>query len=290
MSSGITKKKLFRKEVILLNTLCAIATMIAFTILVGIISYILVKGFPAINWKFLTTAPSFLEQTYGILPMIINTIYMVVISLLIVLPVGIGGALYLTEYSAQGRFVNLIRFTIEILAGIPSIVYGLFGALFFVTFFNMGYSILAGSFTLAIMTLPVVIRTTEVSILSIDLTYREAAISMGVSKLYLIRTIILPCSIPGIITAIILSIGRMVGESAALLSTSGTAYDMPNSFLNHVNESGATLTVQLYQCFTEKPPGMTDETPFAIAAILMVIVLTLNFLTSLIGTSFKKKG
>lgn len=283
-------KKTVRPEVFIVRILSYIATGLALLVLFGIIGFILVKGLAAINWEFLSTAPSFLDQTYGILPMIINTIYIVVLGLLIVLPIGIGGALYLAEYAKQGRLMTAIRFTIEILSGIPSIVYGLFGALFFVTFLGMGYSIIAGAFTLAIMCLPVVIRTTEESLIAVDKTYREAAISMGVNKLYIIRTILLPCAIPGIVTAIILSIGRMVGESAALLCTSGTAYDMPQGVLSHVGSSGATLTVQLYQCFTERPPGMTDETPFAIAAILMIIVFVLNILTSLIGAIFKRKG
>jgi phosphate transport system permease protein len=257
-------------------------------VLFGLVGYIFYRGIPGIHWKLLSTAPSFLEQTYGILPMIINTILITVLGLLIVLPVGIGGALYLAEYSKQGRFLKAIRFTVEILSGIPSIVYGLFGALFFVSFMKMGYSILAGACTLAIIVLPIIMRTTEESLLAVDPTYREAAISMGVNKLYIIRTILIPCAIPGIVTAVILSIGRMVGESAALLCTSGTAYEMPNGLIDQVGRSGATLTVQLYLCFTERPPGMTDQTPFAISAILILIVLALNLSTTLIGKKFRK--
>ena len=220
--------------------------------------------------------------------MILNTLLITVSSLLIVLPIGIGGALYLAEYSKQGFFLKAIRFTVEILSGIPSIVFGLFGAIFFVSFLKMGYSILAGACTLAMIVLPIILRTTEESVISVDKTYREAAISMGVSKLYIIKSILLPCAVPGIVTAIILSIGRMVGESAALLCTSGTAYEMPTSITSQLHSSGATLTVQLYQCFTERPPGMTEQTPFAIAAILLVIVLFLNITTVIIGKKLKK--
>lgn len=281
------KKKIYA-EVIITRILAILASIISVAILFGIIGFVFAKGLPAIDWKFISTAPSFLKQTYGILPMIINTVYITLFGLIIVLPIGIGGAIYLSEYSKQGFILKAIRFTIEILAGIPSIVYGLFGALFFVEFFKMGYSIMAGAFTLAIIVLPIIMRTTEESLISVDPSYREASLSMGVNKLYTIKTILLPCAIPGIVTAVILSIGRMIGESAALLSTSGTAYEMPTNIISHAKASGATLTVQLYQCFTERPPGMTEQTPFAIAAILMIIVLALNLLTSLIGKKLKK--
>ncbi len=288
MSKQIDLKKKRYPEVFFVRFFSFIATAITLFVLFGIIGYILVKGMPAINWALLSTAPSFLDQTYGILPMIINTVYITALGLLIVLPIGIGGAIYLSEYGKQGKILNMIRFTVEILSGIPSIIYGLFGALFFVGFFKMGYSILSGALTLAIIVLPIIMRTTEESLKAVDLSYREAALSMGVNKLYTIRTILLPCAIPGIITAVILSIGRMVGESAALLCTSGTAYEMPTNILGHLNSSGATLTVQLYQCFTERPPGMTEQTPFAIAAILMLIVLFLNLMTYIVGKKLRK--
>lgn len=284
----INLKKKMHGEVIIVKILVGIATVSTLFVLFGLIGYILVKGLPAINWDFISKAPSFLDQTYGILPMIINTVLITVLGLLFVLPFGIGGALYLSEYSKQGIFLKVIRFTVEILSGIPSIVFGLFGAIFFVSFLKMGYSILAGAGTLALIVLPIILRTTEESLISVDPTYREAALSMGVNKLYIIKTILLPCAIPGIVTAIILSIGRMVGESAALLCTSGTAYEMPTNIFNQMNNSGATLTVQLYQCFTERPPGMTEQTPFAIAAILMLIVLVLNLATAIIGKKLKK--
>jgi phosphate transport system permease protein len=290
MSDSITHnyKKTVHMDVVVIRTLAFLATGIALVILFGIIGYVFSKGLPAVNWSFLTSAPSFLEQTTGIAPMILNTVYITILSLLIILPVGIGGAIYLSEYSKQGKLLSIIRFTTEIMSGIPSIVYGLFGALFFVLFFNMGYSILAGAFTLALIVLPIIVRTTEESLKAVDPTYREAALSMGVNKLYTIRTILLPCAMPGIIAAVILSVGRMVGESAALLQTSGIAYEMTSDILTHYRNPGATLSVQIYQCFTEPPPGMTEETSFAIAAILMLVVLTLNFLTNLVGKKMKK--
>jgi len=288
--ADIDFKKKIRPETIIIKSLAYIAAIITLSILTGLIIYIFVQGLPAVSWTFISTVPSFLEQTYGILPLIINTLYLVVIGLIFTLPLGIGSALFLSEYSKQSRFINIIRFTIEILAGLPSIVFGLFGALFFVTFFDMGYSILAGACTLALITLPIIIRTAEESIKSVNVSYREAAMSLGVNRLHIIKTILIPCSVPGIVTAIVLSIGRMVGESAALLCTSGTAYDMPIGLFDHIMDSGATLTVQLYQCFTERPPGMNDQTPFAIAAVLMVIVLILNTITGFIGSRFNRKA
>jgi len=281
-------KKTVHMDTVVIRTLAFLAAGIALIILFGIIGYVFSRGLPAINWTFLSTEPSILEQTYGIAPMILNTVYITALSLLIILPVGIGGAIYLSEYSKQGKFLSVIRFTTEIMSGIPSIVYGLFGALFFVQFFNMGYSILAGAFTLALIVLPIIVRTTEESLKAVDLTYREAALSMGVNRLYTIRTILLPCAMPGIIAAVILSMGRMVGESAALLQTSGIDYQMTSDILTHYRNPGATLSVQIYQNFTEPPPGMTDDAAFGIAAILMLVVLTFNFLTYLVGKKMKK--
>jgi len=268
----LTKKH--RPFTYLVRIATVLATVITLAILLGIIGYVLYRGLPNVNWGLLTTVPSFLDETYGVLPIIINTIYMIVLTLLFALPVGIGSALYLSEYSRQGRIVRVIRATVEILAGIPSIVYGLFGMILFVTYMNLGYSILSGALTLAVMVLPTLIRTTEESLKSVDKTYREAAMSYGVSRFYLIRTILIPCAMPGILAGTILSIGRIVGESAALLYTSSIAYDMPINWAGHIMESGATLTVQLYLYATEgsAPIGV----PFAIASILMIVVFALN--------------
>ncbi|MDY2922232.1 MAG: phosphate ABC transporter permease PstA [Eubacterium sp.] len=277
---------LFRALVILLTV--AVAGLAA-----GLIGYILKKGLPYVSWEFLTTEPDILMDTYGIKPMIINTIYTVVLTLLFCIPLGIGSAIYLAEYAKQGKIVSAIRFAIEILAGIPSIVYGLFGLNFFVRKMSIGDyagSMLAASLTLTLIVLPTMIRTTEESLLAVSSSYREAATAMGLSKFYTIRKVILPCAISGIVVAIILSIGRMISESAALLYTAGIAQDLPTSVLSHVKEPGATMTVQLYLYATEG--GAPEWVPYAMAAVLMLFVLFIEILTHLIAGIFarRKKG
>ncbi len=277
---------LFRALVILLTV--AVAGLAA-----GLIGYILKKGLPYVSWEFLTTEPDILMDTYGIKPMIINTIYTVVLTLLFCIPLGIGSAIYLAEYAKQGKIVSAICFAIEILAGIPSIVYGLFGLDFFVRKMSIGDyagSMLAASLTLTLIVLPTMIRTTEESLLAVSSSYREAAAAMGLSKFYTIRKVILPCAISGIVVAIILSIGRMISESAALLYTAGIAQDLPTSVLSHVKEPGATMTVQLYLYATEG--GAPEWVPYAMAAVLMLFVLFVEILTHLIAGIFarRKKG
>lgn len=277
---------LFRALVILLTV--AVAGLAA-----GLIGYILKKGLPYVSWELLTTEPDILMDTYGIKPMIINTIYTVVLTLLFCIPLGIGSAIYLAEYAKQGKIVSAIRFAIEILAGIPSIVYGLFGLDFFVRKMSIGDyagSMLAASLTLTLIVLPTMIRTTEESLLAVSPSYREAAAAMGLSKFYTIRKVILPCAISGIVVAIILSIGRMISESAALLYTAGIAQDLPTSVLSHVKEPGATMTVQLYLYATEG--GAPEWVPYAMAAVLMLFVLFIEILTHLIAGIFarRKKG
>ena len=277
---------LFRALVILLTV--AVAGLAA-----GLIGYILKKGLPYVSWEFLTTEPDILMDTYGIKPMIINTIYTVVLTLLFCIPLGIGSAIYLAEYAKQGKIVSAIRFAIEILAGIPSIVYGLFGLDFFVRKMSIGDyagSMLAASLTLTLIVLPTMIRTTAESLLAVSSSYREAAAAMGLSKFYTIRKVILPCAISGIVVAIILSIGRMISESAALLYTAGIAQDLPTSVLSHVKEPGATMTVQLYLYATEG--GAPEWVPYAMAAVLMLFVLFIEILTHLIAGIFarRKKG
>ena len=255
---------LFRFVVILLTVAVAFLA-------IGLIGYLLKKGLPYVNRAFLFTEPDILMDSYGIKPMIINTIYTVVLTLIFCIPLGIGSAIYLAEYAKQGKIVSGIRFAIEILAGIPSIVYGLFGL----------------HLTLTLIVLPTMIRTTEESLLAVSQTYREAAIATGMSKFYMIRKIILPCAISGIVVAIILSIGRMVSESAALLYTAGIAQDLPSSVMSHVTEPGATMTVQLYLYATEG--GAPEWVPYAMAAVLMVFVLFIEILTHVIAAVFKKR-
>ncbi|SDO11657.1 phosphate ABC transporter permease PstA [Acetanaerobacterium elongatum] len=272
-----------------LKALIFLSAGITVLLLAGILIYILVRGFPNLSWEFLSTAPSTLKKRFGILPSIINTLYMIVITLVISTPIGVGAAIYLTEYAKQGRFIRLIEFTIETLAGIPSIIYGLFGAIFFGTLLQLGYSILSGAFTLTIMVLPLIIRTTEEALKTVPASYREGALGMGATKWYMIRTVILPSSLPGIITAVILSIGRIVGESAALLYTAGSVTNLPANWLTHPASSGATLTVQMYFAVSE---GRYIEQGFGIALVLMVIVLLINGLTKVLAgrAGSKAKG
>ena len=244
---------------------------------VGLLGYLLVRGLPAIDWTFLSTSPSALNKTYGILPNIINTVYMIVLTLLISAPLGVGAAIYLNEYARRGPLVQAIEFTTEPLAGIPSIIYGLFGYICFGSIFS--YSILTGTFTLSIMVLPTIIRTTQEALRAVPTGYREGAAGLGATKWHLIRTILLPCCKNGIITACILSVGRIAGESAALIFTAGIGTSLPRGILRHTLSSGATLTVQLYQ-YADR--GLNDIC-FGIAAILVLLVLALNLSTRLLA-------
>ncbi len=283
-------EKRLRPGVIAIRVLIYTVTAAVIVLVVSIITYLIIKGLPYINWEFLFQAPSRLEQTYGIAPMIINTLYIVFITLVISIPIGIGTAIYLAEYSKPGIFIAAFRFAIEILAGIPSIVYGLFGLAFFVNALKIGNgsgSMLSGALTCALIVLPTMIRTTEEALLQVNPTYREAAFSLGASKLHIIRTILVPCALPGIVVAVILSIGRIVSESAALIYTAGVDYTIPTHLTKHVIEPGAGLTVQLYLYATEG--GSPDWVPYAMAAILMILVFLINLTANIIASLFKKK-
>jgi phosphate ABC transporter, permease protein PstA len=283
-------EKRLRPGVIAVRALIYTVTAAVIVMVVSIITYLIIKGLPYINWEFLSKAPSRLEQTYGIAPMMINTVYIVLITLIISIPLGIGTAIYLAEYSKPGILIAAFRFAIEILAGIPSIVYGLFGLAFFINALKIGNgsgSMLSGALTCALIVLPTMIRTTEEALLQVNPTYREAAFSLGASKLHIIRTILLPCALPGIVVAVILSIGRIVSESAALIYTAGVDYTMPVNLAKHVMEPGAGLTVQLYLYATEG--GSPDWVPYAMAAILMILVFLINLTANIIASLFKKK-
>jgi phosphate transport system permease protein len=258
-------------------------TALVVVLLFYLLAYIMYRGLPNITWEFLSTAPSALNKTVGILPSIINTLYMIGITLLIVTPIGVGAAIYLNEYARRGRVVRVIEFTTETLAGIPSIIYGLFGAVFFGVTLNLGYSILAGALTLVLMILPIIVRTTQEALKTVPGPYREGALAAGATKWYMIRTIILPSAVPGIITAVILGVGRIVGESAALIFTSGIGANMPQGFFPHISESGATLTVHLY---TFAAKGQ-NEYAFGIAAALVIIVLAINLLTNYMSKRYR---
>ena len=254
---------------------------IILTLLVLLIGYILVRGVPYITLTLLTTKPSLVRETIGILPNLLNTIYIVLMTLIVVLPLGIGAAVYLNEYAKNQKLVRAIELATETLAGIPSIIYGLVGMLVFVQFCSLGTSLVAGAMTLAIMTLPTVIRTVQESLKTVPQSYREGALGLGSGKWHMIRTVVLPSSIDGIVTGCILSVGRIVGESAALLFTAGMANEIIG-FLNapKPNQAGSTLTVALYMYAKER--GEFDIA-FAIAAILLVLTLLLNTAAKLAG-------
>ena len=266
-----------------------LAAALTVCILVGIIGYILVKGVPHISWSFLSTSCSALDEgRNGILPMIINTLYIVVITLLIVTPIGIASAIYLTQYARQGKLVKTIRFTTEVLSGVPSIVFGLFGYTVFCVMMGLGYSILAGCLTMTICILPTIVRTTEESLLAVPESYKEGALALGAGKTRVVLGMVLPCAMPGILTAVILGMGRIVGESAALLFTSGIATNMPDGVLSHVMSSGRTLTLHLYQTATEATDPAAFQIAYATAAVLLILVFILNRLAGLLSRVLRK--
>lgn len=285
MRNSICQKQI-RISDIILKLFIYLSAVISVGILVGIIAYVAFRGISSVSWEFLSTVTSELNDTFGIIGNIVNTLYIIIISLLIATPVGIGAAVYLTEYAKPGKIVRIIEFTTETLAGIPSIIYGLFGMAFFGISFKLGTSILCGCLTLTIMVLPLIIRTTQESLKTVPLGYRTGALGIGATKWYMIRTIILPSALPGIVTAVILSVGRIVGESAALLFTAGAGYYLPKHLLSHAMKSGGTLTIQMYLSMER---GEFDHA-FGIALVLVVIVLIINALTKIVTNSMKKSA
>lgn len=280
--SGSIYHKRFRPTDMILNLLIYLCAALSIMVLAGIMGYVFVRGVPRINWQFLSTVPSTIKGTFGIVGNIVNTLYVVGITLLISTPLGIGAAVYLNEYAKPGKLVRIIEFTTETLAGIPSIIFGLFGMVFFGTTLGLGYSILTGALTLAIMVLPLITRTTQEALKTVPDSYRSGALGIGATKWYMIRTILLPSAMPGIITGVILSIGRIVGESAALLFTAGSGYLLPKSFLGKIFESGGTLTIQLY--LSMQKAKYTDA--FGIAVVLLIIVLLINGLAKYLSHRF----
>jgi len=251
-----------------------------------LLGYVLIKGLPNISWDLLSTKPSYLRGTVGILPDILNTLCIILTTLLLVLPLGVGAAIYLTEYATKRKLVGMIEYAAETLSGIPSIIYGLFGSLFFCQFMDLDKSLLAGALTLVIMNLPTIMRTTQESLKTVPQSYREGAFGLGAGKWRVIRTVVLPNCVEGVITGCILSVGRIVGESAALLFTAGFAHAL-NGFFEGLFSSGATLTVALYVYATEDG---SFEVAFAIAAILMILTLLINLSATLIGKYFERKN
>ena len=253
-------------------------------LLVFLIGYIFYRGLRNISWELLSTQTSYIKDTIGILPNILNTLYIIFVAMLIVLPLGVGAAIYLTEYASNHKMVELIEFATETLTGIPSIIFGLVGMLFFVQKLGLAPGILAGGLTLVIMILPTIVRTTQESLKTVPQSYREGALGLGAGKWHMVRTVVLPNAVDGIVTGCILAVGRIVGESAALLFTAGFGLIL-NNFKTALQSSSATLTVALYVYANER--GETGVA-FAIAAILMILTFLINLTANFAGKKLKK--
>ena len=262
-----------------------ISTGLTAALVIFLVVYVFIKGIPHISWELLSTKPSYISGRIGILPDILNTLYIVLATLIFVIPLGVGAAIYLTEYAKNKKLVGIIEYAAETLSGIPSIIYGLVGMLFFCQFLGFKTSLLAGSLTLVIMNLPTVMRTTQESLKTVPQSYRDGAFGLGAGKWRVIRTVVLPGCVDGVITGCILSIGRILGESAALLFTAGFAHAL-NGIFEGLTSPGASLTVALYVYAKEQGEfGVA----FAIAAILMILTLLINFSASLVSRYFAKK-
>lgn len=280
--------KRFRALDFIVHSIIYFCASISILLLAGIVCYVTFRGISSINWSFLTSVPSAVKGTFGIAGNIINTLYIIIITLLLVIPFGVGAAIYLNEYAKPGKLVRLIEFTTETLSGIPSIIFGLFGYIFFGVTLGFGYSILTGSFTLVLMVLPLITRNTQEALKTVPLSYRSGALGIGATKWYMIRTILLPSAMPGIITGIILSVGRIVGESAALIFTAGSGYLLPNAgsfgegYLQKVLQPGGTLTISLFLSMEKAQ----YDAAFGIAFVLLIIVLGINMLTKYLSNKF----
>ena len=276
-----TKRKIFRWAV---RIGMGLATGITAALTLFLVGYVLIKGFPNISWELLSTSPSYISERIGILPDILNTVYIVIATLIIVIPLGVGAAIYLTEYAASKKLVGIIEYAAEALSGIPSIIYGLVGMLIFSN--NMGTSLLAGALTLVIMNLPTIMRNTQESLKTVPQSYLEGAFGLGAGKWRVIRTVVLPGCLDGVITGCILSIGRILGESAALLYTAGFAH-VAYGFFDGLTQSGSTLTVALYVYAKERGEfGVA----FAIASILMVLAFLINLSASMISKHHQRRN
>ena len=260
------------------------ASILTAGLLVFLIGYIFWRGIPYLSWELISSQTSYIRNTIGILPNIVNTVYIILVAMVIVLPLGVGAAIYLTEYADNRRLVGLIEFAAETLTGIPSIIFGLVGMLLFVQLFGLGAGILAGGLTLVMMILPTILRTTQESLKTVPQSYREGALALGAGKWRMVRTVVLPNAIDGIVTGCILAIGRIVGESAALLFTAGFGLKL-DGFVKSLRTSSATLTVALYIYASEQ--GKMDVA-FSIAAILLVLTLMINFSATLTGKKLRR--
>ena len=269
----------------MMRALMYLAAGLSAALALFLVIYVLAKGLPNLSWRLLSTAPSYLTGEIGILPDLLNTLYIVMATLVVVLPLGVGAAVYLTEYATNRRLIAAIEYAAETLSGIPSIIYGLVGMLFFCQFLGMQTSLLAGALTLVIMNLPTIMRTTQESLKTVPQSYREGAFGLGAGKWRVIRTVVFPGCIDGVITGCILSVGRILGESAALLFTAGFAHAL-NGLFDGLAGAGATLTVALYVYAKEQGEF---EVAFAIAAILMILTLLINLAAALVERYFKRK-
>lgn len=287
-ASGSIYDNRIRITDIIINLIIYLSAAISSIIVIGIIIYVGYRGIKVVDLEFLTTTSSAIKGTTGIAGNIINTIYLIVITLIIAVPIGIGAAIYLNEYAKPGKVVRLIEFTTDTLSGIPSIIFGLFGMVFFGGTLKLGYSILAGAFTLVMMVIPLIIRNTQSALETVPGSYKSAALGMGATKWYMIRTVLLPSAKSGIITGIILSIGRIVSESAALLFTAGSADILPQlgrygeGLFSKIFQSGGSLTIGLYLSMEQ---GKYNEA-FGIAWVLIVIVLGINIMTRFVASKF----
>ena len=275
------RRKVYDRTLKVLMYLCAGITC---ALLIFLIGYIFYRGVGSVSWELLTTQSSYRNDTIGILPYILNTVYIILVSMVIVLPLGVGAAIYLTEYAKNRKLVAIIELATEILTGIPSIIFGLVGMLFFIQMMGLKQGILAGGLTLVVMILPTIVRTTQESLKTVPQSYREGALGLGAGKWHMIRTVVLPNAVDGIVTGCILAIGRIVGESAALLFTAGFGLVL-NGFVESLQSSSATLTVALYVYASER--GET-AVAFAIATILMVLTFIINFAANLAAKKLKK--
>ncbi len=286
MQEKISAKR--RLSGIILNVLMCLATGVILLVLLGAGGYVLFRGVPHITLKLLSSKPSLVREVVGILPNILNTLYIIIITLLIVLPLGVGSAIYLNEYAKNKAAIRIVELAAETLAGIPSIIYGLAGMLLFVQSAHLGTSLIAGSLTLVMMTLPTVMRTTQESLKTVPDGYREGALALGSGKWHMIKTAVLPSAIDGIVTGCILSIGRIVGESAALLFTAGMANELISPlFAALPGKAGSTLTVALYMYAKERGDF---NTAFAIAAILLALTFIINLAAKSAAKNLKKGG
>lgn len=283
MLSKISNKR--KRYIFLMKGIMGLSVGLTISLTGFLIIYVLARGLPNLTWEFLVSTPSYLTEKIGILPDILNTIYIIFATLLIVLPFGVGAAVYLSEYATNQKLITIVQFATETLSGIPSIIYGLVGMLFFCQFLGFGTSLIAGALTLVIMNLPTIMRTTQESLKTVPKGYKEGAFGLGAGKWRVIRTIVLPECIDGIVTGCILTVGRILGESAALLFTAGLSHAL-NGIFEGLTSSGATLSVALYVYAKEQGEF---EVAFAIAAILMMLTLMINLLADLTGKYFKRR-